>query len=451
VLLMAPALMAWTWWLAGSAFKPNLSQAPTQPWRLLLSEVAVQYGGLWLLLIALSGLNTAHEKLTDTDPFLHPAAGSDYQLRQLPAPEVIQYAMQHSTHPDAAFLGQQAALGATFDLPAPFDASYSLRYQSSHPANKLRLIDPTTETHWIFSHQHMLYQGVDGDSNDVVGWLGPDGFHNEATPPPTRFSSVPLSGDGNFITEANKLYHIDWELQRLDLLYQAATEKFIDTPIVGDNVSTLMSETRLFIFRTSDLLQLDFKPQPRAIAAIPSPDNPKYRRIVVLELINGYLVAVQTDSAPASFAADYAAFDHAQLQVFRIANGVAEVEAIANLPLPPNLDDVIYSSFVMAPGIRLLTDLFWGWYLEKNIERTLPVPYVSFPPYIWLLTVLVSVASATCTGWLLRLTTLPVRTKAFWIIGNAFTGLVGLISFLVGHFGPLPRPVPALSQEQRLA
>ncbi|MES2604430.1 MAG: hypothetical protein V4603_05795 [Pseudomonadota bacterium] len=433
--LLAPLLLSLgTLWLAADAFKPDLTQAPQQLWKLALHELPIQYGLLWFLMTTLVMVSAAHHSLSGSGPFVNPQAGTDFKLMQLPAAELLQHALQGSTDPDAGFLSQQVTLGEAVLIAMPAAPQYALRYQSSAAKNKMRM---TAEdgTHWIFSHTNMLYEGRDPNTGDFKGWLGPEGIHADAEPPAARFASPAMASNNQLLTDDHNLYSIDWQQQRVYQRYHSEGEDtFLDVPQLHENMTTVMTTERLLIFSSSDVRQPEGALMPRAVLQLPTQSKGLNRQVVALELIDGYLVAVLDELSQMNIGTDFDRFGHTRLQLYRTRNGVVGQQTTVDAPIPTAVDDFsIYNSFVAAPGMRLLTDLYWGWYLDKNLARTLPVPFFRFPTAVLLLAAVVSVLSAAVTAWLLRTSTLPVRSKRFWIVANAFTGLCGVLSFMFGH------------------
>lgn len=432
--LLAVLVLLWSLALAVVSFRPDLAQLPRRAWAWPLTELPIQYGCLWLIVTAIALVQEMNGLLTNSDGNLHPAAGTDLQVQQLPIPELMQFGLQHSTHPDAAFLARQVPLG---EYAAARNFRLESRPQGQLPLaySNLQLRDPERNHVWTFRYSVGLYLGYDSDSRAQIGWLGPDGFSFDTVPPTKRFTDAPASDGNDFLIDADQLYLIDWEAQRLQLRYRHPQgERFTDSLGVSENVTTLLSDTQLFVFSSAHLREQSVPLQPRAVLTLPGNDNPSARRISVLELIDGYLVAALTDLPPTTIAPDFALFGHAQLQLFR-TRGAQHGEVIAQLALPSGVSTAyIYGELVAAPGMRLLSDAAWGLARNKSAERTFPLPLVPIPAQVWLLTALVCALSAALTAWLLRNRNVPRSTLMFWITCNALMGCTGLLSFLLGYY-----------------
>jgi hypothetical protein len=433
-----PALTAgvllWSIGLARTAFKPDLSRIPQRPTTWLLTELPIQYGCLWVVVLLLAFSAEMQAMIAGVDSVRDPARGTDLYIERLPAPDLLEFALKDSTHPEAQFLLQQvplsefAAVGDPDFFPGDDTARLPLAYRH------LRLSDAERNVSWIFDHGAMLYAGYDSDSAAFHGWLGPDGFHTDA-PPDLRFKEVPWAEANEFLVGAHAIYQIDWEGLRVQKRYDnGSADRFTRSLSISENVATLLSENRLYLFRTADLRNIDVPLQPSAVLDTTANTEPEYRRFLVMELIDGYLVAALTNLTPTRLASDFAMFGKARLEVYRTREGGAN-EVVASKALPSTFGPVnIYKDFVAAPGMRLLTDMVWGLALGKSAERTWPLLFISFPSYVWLLAAAVSAASAGLTTWLLRKAALPRGARIFWIAGNAFTGLAGLVSLLLGYY-----------------
>lgn len=432
---LAAGVLLWSIGLARIAFKPDLSRVPQRPATWLWTELPIQYGCLWLVVLILAFSTEMQAIIAGVDSVRDPARGTDLHIERLPVPDLLEFALRDSTHPDAQFLLQQVPLSEFAEVGNPefFPGDDTARLPLAY--RHLRLNDTERNVTWVFDHGAMLYAGYDSDSTAFHGWLGPDGFHTGAMPPEVRFPELPWAEANEFLVGAHVIYQIDWEGLRVQMRYDnASPDRFTRSLSISENVATLLSETSLYLFRTGDLRNIDVPLQPSAVLDTRANSEPEYRRFLVMELIDGYLVAALTDLTPTRLASDFAMFGKARLEVYRIREGGAN-EVVASKALPSTFGPGnIYKDFVAAPGMRLLTDMVWGLALDKSAERTWPIFFISFPAYVWLLAAVVSAASAGLTAWLLRKTTLARSARICWIAGNAFTGLAGLVSLLLGHY-----------------
>jgi hypothetical protein len=437
-ILLMFVLVAWALYLAWSAFAADPKRLPRKPLVWLLTELPIQYGCLWLIVTVLVTVQELNATVKGIDTILNPVAGSDLEVRRMPIPDRIQFALQGATHPDAAFLRQQVPLGEFMEAGNVADTGPDQGVLPLTYGNE-RMVDVEHDVTWTFSYDAMLFAGYANADATFAGWLGPAGFHADAAPPPTRFSEAPWA-TGEFILDSHNIYLVDWENRLLHHRHRnAGADRFNDSFTVAENLTTLFSDSRLYVFRTAELRDPEVELQARAIVDIPVTDDAHAlrfgaQRLGVLELIDGYLVVGLSGLAPATIAPDFAVFGHARLDLYRTREGAGN-DLIASVPLSSNYSDaLIYREFVAAPGMRLLTDAFWGLALGKSAERTWPLFFLTFPAYIYLLAALVSAVSAGLTAWLLRGSHLPKSTKIFWIAGNAFTGLAGLLSFVLGYY-----------------
>lgn len=433
--IKALVLLVWSFALAQSAFKPDLQQAPRKVRTLLMTELPIQYGCLWLIVLATTLMLALDNYMSGSDPSRNPPAGTENFVWLMPAKEVMQLALDNSSHEDSAFLRQQVLLGETLYVEPPDNYSYPQRNQMPRLDTALQLSDAEKNIVWQFSHGNMLFEGRDGNSRALVGYAGPDGFHPPSALPPSRFSSVPWTSANQYIISDDDIYRVNWDDGELHHRYHKdSDDRFANALTLSEHVAAQLSDKALYFFSSAELANTEIALHPKAVLQLPPNENTGLRRIFVLPLVDGYLVSVFSDHMPFDMATDLALINNARLELYWLRGG-AEPELISRMALPSSLEGwFIYKELVLAPGMRLLTDLAWGLHDHRGPRYTLPLLYVDFERNILLITALVCLFSAGLTATLLRRSRVPLGIRLFWIVGNGITGFAGLLSFFFGYY-----------------
>ncbi len=430
-------LMIWALLIAHLSFKSDLARLPAKPIHLVLTELPVMLGCYFIISLAFAVFSLSQR--TSSTLFGNPAADSFAKVALLDDTKQLQFALEQSTHPDADFLAQQTVLSEVYLVLPPLRASYPQRHQIPLQDDKLVLLDSQDEVSWQFLHGEMLYAGTNIVTGADTGWLGPDGFHAvENGIPDLRFSSIPLAATNNYLVDDHNIYQIDWEEQSISLRFSNDDdERFADSLFLSENIATIFSDKHLFIFSMPDLLDAQIPLLPRASLAIAFPvadGNQIPGGIHVMELINGYLVSAFMDNPPPSNIPEFVRQGKGRLDVWRLLPGQMS-EIVASVPLSSSYSEFAqYADLIMAPGIRTMTDVFWGFKLRLSAERTFPILYTDFPGWVVVATLLCCAFCGGIVAWLLRRSQLPARTRNCWIAISAFAGLPALLAFLIGHY-----------------
>jgi hypothetical protein len=429
-------LTAWGLLLARVSFQEDLSKPSNRLSTLLLTELPIQYGCLWLIMVTMAALFSVNEYFAGEDPSRNTQAGTDYDVRFRQPKELMLHALEQTTHADANFLRQQVNLGEAMVVGSVGFYSYPQRHQLPMVDSALGMADPSGLVFWQFSHSMMLFEGRKQSDASLTGWLGPDGFVAATEPlPATRFDSVPWVTEPTFILSDDDIYQVDWDAQHLYHRYHSTDDdRFNNSLTVGEDVTTLFSDQSLYLFSSAELRDPTIKLEPKAIMEVSPSDHPDLHRLAVLPLIDGYLVSALLHMTPTTVAPDFAQVGKTHLQLVRLRQQHSP-ELISDIKLNPSLSDwFVYKEFVLAPGIRLFTDLVWGLRMHKEPERTLPLLYVEFPTKVWLLTGIFSALSSATAAWLLRRVLAPTKVKIFWIVLCAINGVAALLSFVFGYY-----------------
>jgi hypothetical protein len=424
------------WALAAAhiSFRPDTERQSESPLKLLLTEAPIVCG-CYILVFVLFGTFAGYG-LNAYEWARNPAANNIASIRALSAQQQLMFALDHSGHSDAMFLSQQSQLSELIPITSPQRGSYPQINQIALRDVELTLVEPHTGTSWLFSHSAMLYEGRNLQTGEFFGWLGPDGFYAAAEGMPVqRFPSVPLASGNEYLIAQHRLYQIDWQERSIrERFVNDGKERFSESLLLSENMVTLFSDRRLYIFGAEDLRDADTTLRPRATLDVSAPTGGGPPLFYVMELVDGYLVLAYIDTPRAGNLPEFMPEGRARLQVWRVVPGKA-AELISDVPLSRSYSEyVLYSTFIHAPAVRALQDAFWGFKFDKPAELTFQVLHAGFPRWVIVAMLVSCVLSAALVAWLLRDSRLSPRVRWFWIILCGLCGLPAVLAFLGGHY-----------------
>lgn len=429
-------------WLLYAAWRPDLSRPFHRPLQLVVSELIIQAGVFSALSTTLLLVFQVVWNVGGIDPAKVPAPGTaNYVVINSDARSLMLSALEGATHPDTELLRQQIRIGEPSVAGSPGGRSYPSYGQRPELDSNIELNDQERQITWHFSHRHGLFEGRHKVTNQAAGWLGTAGFHPAGPAPQDRFQSVPWTSGNRFILDDRSIYLVNWQDLQSRLRFvmdESERDRFNDSLTIKDGVVTLQSRKYLYLFREAELLDENAS-RPLAISArqpLPSIHRSHHARLqqklVVMELVDGYLIAV-VDNVPAfGSRPEFRKFEDTTIALYR-THSTSENELIHQRNLPTSYGTgFAYGNLVLAPGVRLFIDAWDGFFLRKSAALSWPLMYHRFPPLVLVLALLCCCGSALVTSLLLRRVGWPMRTKMTWILLNGCTGIVGIVSLYWG-------------------
>jgi len=419
------------------SFRYDINKPSTKARELLTFELPIQFG-LFLLISMVSFLSYSLVwNLTSTSPFNNPKPGTHLHTFQQPPQQRMLMVLHGSDHPDSAIIRQQIEIGEIVDIDWTPGSSFPKRHQRPSLDNNLLLSDDERNADWRFSHTEMLYKGTERETRQALGWLSPSGFSTLKPDNDDRFSTIPWVTNNQFIVNNQFIFQVDWTsrniLQRFSLAdkpFYTPDERFSDSLTITENVTTLLSNSHFYIFRSDEFMDIDSVLRARTRILTP-PQSLRTMRTNVVELIDGYLVLFMAQLPNIITPVEpFSSFNRGGYSLYR-TDELFNNELIAQKIPDATFNSVfIYGGLVAAPGMRLLVDFGLGMYLGRDLERTLPLLFFDFPAIVLVLASLVSICSALLTHLLLLRTDLPRNVRRFWVVMNCFSGCLGLLSML---------------------
>ena len=433
------SILVFVWFLLANLalFKPDLTKPPSKPVKLLLSELPIGFGIFWIAGFILLLINLASWEISPEGTIHEPSPGTAiFHSTQSPE-EFMLSSLDGSTHIDSGLLAQQIGIGEIMRAQAPSVRAYPVRHQRPALDGRSSLIDENNDINWLFSHSFMLFEGIHLDSQKRMGWLGPSGFEFKAVPE-SRFDSVPVVINNQYIVTSHDLYQVDWDkvsiVHRFQMNSELSDERFSDSLSISENIASIFSNKALYVFRSSEIRDIDSELRLRAHLPLSSIKGVS-TIVYILELIDGYLIGgIENGALTVSIESDFSHFGRAEMFLYRTDELLVN-EIINRKALAPSFSHFfVYGGFVLSPGMRLIVDLFTGIYRKKGMEETLPVPFFKFPISIVLAVILMSAASIVLTAKLTNNTNFSEGSRKFWLVFNGFAGVVGLVSLYIGIY-----------------
>ncbi len=249
-----------------------------------------------------------------------------------------------------------------------------------------------------------------------------------------------------FVINSQSIYQVDWAtekfVRRFEIEGDAAAmgERFSDSLNIAENVTTLLSNRHLYIFRTIETTDIDSTLQLRGKLSLDAKGDNMSRKgsrgnsIQVLELIDGYLVSVIADMPPRfSTLIDFDLYGRSELLLYKTIDSLSS-ELVNRRPLNATFSYYyVFGGFMASSGIWLVTNAFDTFYFVNPDKNWWP-PDLDIPLSALILAALVGLCSALGTHYMLRNAGLPGPSHVAWVVLNGFTGLIGLLSLCIGVY-----------------
>jgi len=273
-------------WLLGllvAAFKPDLSAPPRAGIAELATAVPVTLGIYLLALLASMGYQIIWIALGSHPLNSTPPAGGFIETSRMRGDALLQAGLLQSRDDSAEVWSEQVELSEVVSLIAEFDA-FPKRDELTNPA-PLEFDDDERRVRWIFSHDRMLFSGVNLADRKHAGVLGSGSAETPLLLPP-----LPL--DGERVLTSNTLYAYDSELQQLNpRIALPPSETFAAPPAPLGAALLVLSDRALYFYDRRAFSERSDLQISRARLALPAPIG-SLERIDLIELLDGHLVSL---------------------------------------------------------------------------------------------------------------------------------------------------------------
>jgi hypothetical protein len=276
---------------------------------------------------------------------------------------------------------------------------------------------------WTFSHDRMLYHGVNHRTGAALGWLGASG-QGDTTP----FDSRPIPmGDnrgGSYFVNAHDMYAMEKGSMRLrHVLHVAGREQ------LGAGIAVLGPRTVLLTSRRVVLLQ-DHGGEPAPLAAVPLPmPFGDLGRVEVAQVTDGTLV---------SFIGGYRSLDGypSAFQAVWLVDAGGRVAELGRRQLAHDFPSLFeHRGWWLSPLLNAAVNLP-GMLIEKGVvpddgaSRFAPL-MLARPPAAWTAMILLALASGAGAAWWTRRARMSPRARLAWCLACLLLSCPALLSLMV--------------------
>jgi hypothetical protein len=403
---IAVQLLALAWLVAMVlvAFKPDASAPPRHVAGLAIVAAPLQLSMWFALLLLAFGAELAWI-MQGSHPNNLPVEvpGSAKQADNAEGRDLMIAGLRASRSPQAAAWADQATV-SDVHTAGPGLPDLPERHQLMNPA-PLEFDDPTRRVRWVFSHDHMRFEGYALADGHAVGTLGIAGQQ--------RFPQPPLPVGKDLLVTRNVVYQFDTEANRILLRGQVpADETIVGLDQVGERIA-LLSQRALYLYDLRDLRDSTAALQARVRVPMPGKVG-NLTRVDLMELLDGVLVSF-------SFTRGRHNGTGVPHQVVLRVDEQGRATPIADHALGYGYGPVyIYSSWYTSPLLfaaqKRATALFAGYQPQQDVAAP-PVPTTA-----WSIAGVLALVSVLLAAWRSGQVAISKRARLAWIL---VVGLLG--------------------------
>jgi hypothetical protein len=275
---------------------------------------------------------------------------------------------------------------------------------------------------WAFSHDRMMYRGIDRRTGGAAGWYGAAG-KGDTTP----FGSQPVAmesrGQGYLVT-AHDLYELEKNGTQLrHLLHAGGAEQLAAIKSFGPGRMLLTNRSVL-------LLQDDDSGQPAPVAAVPLPlPFGDLVRVDVARVADGTLLSFVGGHRR------YEGIGSAQ-QVMVLVDAAGRMTELGRRELAHDFPILFeHKDWWVSPVLHTLVGLP-DMLIEKGVvpdygaSRFAPL-LLPRPGQVWAAMIALAMLAALGAAWWTRRARLHPRARLAWCLACLLTGVPGLLSLMV--------------------
>lgn len=413
-------------WLNHCAFKPDRQAHPRSLAALLPTALAIQWGLYCALHVAISLGYQMGLMAVKQHPNYNPAPDTRAGFRSMASEAAMQYAFADSAEP---MLKRELGIAEIHGIrPAWNHLPFAQQLPFADRGNIL--IDRERNTEWHFSHDRMLFKGINSRSGADSGWMGVSGTVYPSAaglPAEEYFGEIPLIVDDTSLVTRRALYSADFDNRHLVLRHSLqGDEEYRSGLLLEGKTAAVLSDRGLYFFDAYEARNGQGLLQPEAVVPLPRGlDN--FHWVHIAELADGFALTFFYGTSRRE------GWDPALL----VSGLLPLAEGSFNTVTSRDLDPVYptwftYKQYLISPLFAYLGKATWSA-IEPHAEDSVSLGRLLSRPLPggvrggMLMTALLC---ALATALLSRHTSLSKRGRAGWILCNALTGLPGLLSFL---------------------
>jgi hypothetical protein len=425
VLLMLAAAIAWLAFAATQTFKPDRSTFARSPLATTASAALLMVGLyvvlLWTLKLGfefgLMALGT--HPLNGTAP-----AGGYIETTRVKDSELLRAGLGSGRDEATNLLREQVGIAETYGL-GPTLTEFPVRNQLTN-IMPLEFDDETVNTRWTFSHDAMLFHGLDLRTRRSEGWLGTQGRIVGVPVDAMRFDSPPLVIDNKYLVTRDRFYQYEPERGLLHLRARLpGGEVFASAPEKAGRSVVVLSNRALYFYDAAALGRDVAFATPVHRLSLPA-DLSELGFVNLAELLDGYLV---------SFVYGRQVHDGgnaARQLLYRVDDDGAS-RSLHERALGADFTPLFrYKSMLLSPLMYALNRRLQLAFNTGNPLVSPPPALVigATPMSVWIAIGLLTLLSLGIAWQRLRQAELSTRQRLAWLLACALIGLPALLACL---------------------
>ncbi len=411
-------------------FKINLYQTPTDKALMIIVALVIQWCGFMAVsaVVNLAELTAAEISLSSSQKINLEIGVYPEDFRQIAALDSEQKILASlSGLKNQAFKNYQVSmsLGEAFRIRKRVWFHPTEQQIQMMDERALVLQDLDSKQRWTFSHDHMLFVGIDTETLEPIGFMGPQftsedltAFNNK-----TRFGAIPWINGKQFIA-GNQLYKFEPDLKSVVKTFSAQPEELLlNTPQQQGAITTLISNQKLYVFDSIAVQKKGLVLVPMTEIDLPGDYNNLWD-ISVMEIKDKFLLSFLYGKDPRQhiYTAEQLTYE---------LSTADQIQLIAKRTLKHNTSDFMrHIDYLISPVWAVFNDRIP---VLPGRDRYLPErPWLTaLPKKIVLFLVVFSLVYFSITYFWSSQRRLSNGQRLFWSMTNALTGLPGMISFLL--------------------
>lgn len=426
VLLLLAAAIAWLAFAATRAFKSDRSSFPGRPLA-ATATAALLVVGLYVVLLWTVKLGFEFGLMAFGVHPLNgtPPAGGYIETTRMDGSELLRAGLGNGHDRATNLLREQVGIAEIYGLGLSLE-EFPVRHQLTN-VMPLEFDDEVANTRWTFSHDEMLFHGLNLRTRRSEGWLGTQGRIAGVPSAALRFDRPPLVLDNKYLVTPERFYQYEPERGLLHLRAQLpAGEMFASAPSKAGRNVVVLSNRALYFYDAAALSRDTARVEPLHRLALPA-DSSDLSFVGLAELLDGYLV---------SFVYGRQVHDGgnaARQLLFRVDDAGPAI-FLHERALSADFATLFrYEAAVLSPLMHALNRRLQLAFNDGN-PLAAPPPALAAgttPTSVWIAIALLTVVSLGGAWYRLRQAELNTRHRLAWLLACALIGLPAMCACLI--------------------
>ncbi len=412
----------WLYVITAAQFRANRQRPISQNGQLLLTALPLQMGFFLLLFFVGEMIFETVWMLAGTHPLNTPmpARGGYVESHRAEPGDLMLMGLKNSTLAETDLWREQIPLLQPFVL-MPYINRFPIRHQVSNLV-VMQWLDEARQIEWTFSHDKMMFHGLDVRSGADKGWFGVNGV-DDLQP----FDHVPFVVDNTFMLTAKNAYIVEPQAQKLHRVIQLGDDDYFTIPGAEYRDDKLMTVTTQGIsLYSSDKAKLSVYAEPLRRWHLPFSDQDNgVLRVDAFEMLDGWLVSVV-------YGEYYEDKVRKPWQQITFVNESGQSQVIADRVLDPEWPQFVRNAWWLSPVLYNISKAPRAVFDQGYVDSSAFEWRVKEPAF-YPVTLALLVVSLLGAAYWLRAMPLSHPYKRWWLLSCALLGLPALFSLLVLH------------------